>query len=181
MDQPKTQTDRLGAEGVRDGEKSSLATAGPLFSLCSSSGAHSWSFRLLGGGGETDTHSDTKQRSLLSYSQRGGRQRCAERNYEFSAWKVQVLLTVADAIGINCAAIFLPYNIFMINGHIQIQAFISDSKMPISSVWMLFNIIIFHRRFTDNNARHKKPYAGKHDRVESIFWLHVKDVAEQQL
>lgn len=44
-------------------------TAGPFFSLCVSSDAHSWSFRLLGGGWETPTY--TKQRSLLRCSKRG--------------------------------------------------------------------------------------------------------------
>lgn len=80
-----------------------------FFSLCASSDAHSWSFRLLGGGRETPAY--TKQRSLLCCSQQGegglegGREmwkeRCEDRNYEFSAWKVQVLLKVGVAIGIN--------------------------------------------------------------------------------
>lgn len=93
-----------------------------FFSLCASSDTHSWSFRLLEAG---ERHPPLQNRGLCCVAHReerqGGRERCEkrceERNYEFSAWKVQVLLEVNVTIGTNWygADVSLHCPSFMIN------------------------------------------------------------------
>lgn len=93
---------------MRDREKEfSYDSWTSFFSLRASSYAHSWSFRLLGGGRDTPTC--TKQRSLLRCSPRG-REPCEECNYELCSGKVQVHLTVTVAVGISCSAMPLLWD-----------------------------------------------------------------------
>lgn len=134
-------TGGLGGESETLWRESSPATAGPFFSLSSSSDAHSWSFRLSQGGGGRERPTDTRESSLLCYWQReeGGRVKdVCNIIMSFSAWKVQVTLIW----GSNFTAMPLQSYIFMINPTTTFTSKLSLQGLKNMLLWYEYNKIL---------------------------------------